>query len=177
MNCQEFLKALDGAPVPGSGPGEWPSGWADHASSCPECAFALRLERTLRSAPRWTERPRMNQDARALILARASKSTTAWRRAFVLAEDSAITALAGAGVAVAAVLAAPNLWSDVVPQSLRQAMAPYFQPIVESARTLSAPFVPFMHQSWGVALLALAGFVVIFAASLSAKSLSLRGVG
>ena len=175
MKCEEFLKAMDETSQPGSGPGDWPAGWADHASACPECAFALRLERTLRSAPRWAERPRMTQDARARILARASQSNTAWRRAAALAEDSAITALAGAGIAAAVVVSAPRLWNEVVPESFRQALGPYLQPVVESAHTLSAPFVPFLHQGWGMGLLALAGFFVFFAASLSAKSLSLRG--
>jgi|WetSurMetagenome_2_1015567.scaffolds.fasta_scaffold21820_2 hypothetical protein len=170
MTCEEFLRVLD-TRTNGEAP---PSDWVQHAQECSDCAFALRLERVMRSAPAWAEKPRLSAARRALVLNKASETSYLWSRLLPNLEESALTALAGGGLVALAFYVAPKLWATSVPEGLRRAVAPYAAPVVEGFHTLASPFIPILHQPWGVGLLGLTGFVVLFAAVLSARTLSIR---
>jgi hypothetical protein len=170
MTCEEFLRVLD-TRINGEAPS---SDWVHHAQECPECAFALRLERVMRSAPGWAEKPRLSAARRAKVLNRASETSYLWSRLLPNLEESALTALAGGGLVALAVFLAPKVWTTSVPEGLRRAIAPYATPVVEGFHALASPFIPLLQQPWGVGLLGLTGFVVLFAAVLSARTLSFR---
>jgi len=168
MNCDEFLQILDER-LNGDPP---PSGWSDHAAACPRCALALRLERALKAAPRWAERPRLSAQARAEVIRQVGAAPLYWRRFATLAEESAATALAAAGIAAVAIYAGPALWAATVPEEARRALVPYLRPLSEGFRAAALSFEPLLRQGWGVALLGLTAFVVLFAAALSTRVLS-----
>jgi hypothetical protein len=170
MTCEEFLRVLD-TRVNGEAP---PSDWIEHARECADCAFALRLERVMRSAPAWAENPRLSPARRALILKKASETSYLWSRLLPNLEESALTALAGGGLVALALYVTPKLWATSVPEGLRRGIAPYATPVVEGFHALASPFLPILQQPWGVTLLGLTGFVVLFAAVLSARTLSFR---
>jgi hypothetical protein len=170
MTCEEFLRVLD-TRTNGEAP---PNGWVEHARDCQECAFALRLERVMRAAPAWAERPRLSPARRALVLRKASETSYLWSRLLPNLEESALTALAGAGLVALSFYLAPKIWATSVPEGLRRGIAPYAVPVVEGFRALASPFNPLLQQPWGVGLLGLTGFVVLFAAVLSARSVSFR---
>jgi hypothetical protein len=170
MTCEEFLRVLD-TRVNGEAP---PSDWVQHAKDCADCAFALRLERVMRSAPAWAEKPRLSPVRRALVLNKASETSYLWSRLLPNLEESALTALAGGGFVALALYLAPKLWATSVPEGLRRGIAPYTAPVVEGFHVLTSPFLPILQQPWGIGLLGLTGFVVLFAAVLSARTLSFR---
>lgn len=167
MNCNEFLQILDER-LNGDPP---PAGWSDHAAACSRCALALRLERTLRAAPQWAERTRLSSRARAVVFRGVETAPLFWRRLETLAEESAAKALAAAGIAAVAIYAGPALWSSAVPETVRHAIGTHIQPLLEGLRTTAASFEPILRQGWGLPLLGLTGFVVLFAAALSARVL------
>ena len=170
MTCEEFLRVLD-TRVNGEAP---PGDWVRHAQECADCAFALRLERVMRSAPVWAEMPRLSPARRALVLNKASETSYLWSRLLPNLEESALTALAGGGLVALALYVAPKLWATSVPEGFRRAIAPYSTPVVEGFHALASPFLPILHQPWGIGLLGLTGFVVLFAAALSARTLTFR---
>lgn len=170
MTCEEFLRVLD-ARVNGEAP---PDGWLDHARGCPDCAFALKVERVMRSAPTWAEVPRLATERRALVLKAASESSYLWSHLVPNLEESAVTALGGGAFAALAFYVAPKLWASNVPEGLRTAVAPYVTPVAEGFHAIVSPFAPLLREPWGVGLLGLTGFFVLFAAVLSAKTLAFR---
>lgn len=170
MNCEEFLLILDER-LNGDPP---PAGWSDHAAACSRCALALRLERTLRAAPRWTERPHLSAQARATVIGQVAAAPLFWRRFETLAEESAATALAAAGIAAMVIFAGPALWTATVPETVRHALLPYLQPLLAGVRITVASFEPLLRQGWGLALLGFTAFMVLFAAVLSTRVLSPR---
>ncbi len=173
MRCEEFLRVLDrhldGDPTP--------SGWSDHAAGCPRCALALRLERTLRAAPRWAETPRLQPQTRATILRKVETAPLFWGHMAAMMEESAVSALVAAGIVAMLIIAGPALWQGAVPETVRATLLPYLQPLLSGARATAATFEPLVRQGWGVALLGFTGFVVLFAAALSTRALSLRSSG
>lgn len=170
MNCDEFLQILDER-LNGDPP---PAGWSDHAAACSRCALALRLERTLRAAPQWAERTHLSPRARAAVIRGVETAPVVWRRLETLAEESAATALAAAGIAAVAIYAGPALWASAVPEAVRRGLEPHIRPLLEGLRTTAASFEPILRQGWGLPLLGLTGFVVLFAAALSTRVLSPR---
>ncbi len=170
MNCNDFIQILD-AGLEGDPP---PAEWSEHAATCPRCALVLRLERTLRSAPRWAENPRLSARSRAAIVSVAGATPMFWRHVAAMAEEAAVSALVGAGMVAMAIYAGPSLWNGAVPEPVRLAVSPYLQPLFSGLGTVGAAFEPLLHQGWGVALISLTGFVVLFAAALSTRALSLR---
>jgi hypothetical protein len=92
-------------------------------------------------------------------------------------EESAVTALVAAGIVAMVIYAGPSLWQGVVPEAIRIALLPYLQPLLSGSRATAAAFEPLVRQGWGVAVLGLTGFVVLFAAALSTRALSLRASG
>jgi len=173
MRCEDFLQILDqhleGDPSPAE--------WSDHAAACPRCALALRIERTLRAAPRWAETPRLQPQTRATILRKVETAPLFWGHMAAMMEESAASALVAAGIAAMVIYAGPALWQGVVPETIRVALLPYLQPLLSGARATAATFEPLVRQGWGVALLGFTGFVVLFAAALSTRALSLRSAG
>jgi hypothetical protein len=170
MTCEEFLRILDER-VDGTAPS---AAWADHAAGCPACSMALRLERTLRDAPSWSEALRLSPDRRAAVLLKASSASYFWTRLLPTIEESALTALAAAGLAALVLNVAPKLWASAVPENIRGAIAPYTEPLLGAVRTFTAPFLPLLNETWGVALLGATAFTVLFAAVLSARTLAIR---
>ena len=170
MNCNDFLQILDerlnGDPAPAE--------WSDHAASCPRCAMALRLERTLRAAPRWSENPRLSAQARATVLRKVETAPLFWRHMAAMVEESAVSALVAAAMAAMVIYGGPALWEGAVPDSVRLALLPYLQPLMNGIRATAVTFEPLLRQGWGVALLGVTGFMVLFAAALSTRALSLR---
>ena len=167
MNCQEFLRILDER-VNGEAP---PHGWADHVATCPDCALALRLERTLRAAPTWAERPRMSPAARAAVLKRIQSAGLFWPRVAAMAEESAVRALVAAAVLFLSIAVLPGLWATTVSDGIKKALSHYAGPIFEGLLGTLVQFQPLLHQSWGLLLLGVTLFMVIFAASLSTRVL------
>ena len=167
MNCQKFLRILDER-VNGEAP---PQGWADHGATCPNCALALRLERTLRAAPSWAERPRMSSAARAAVLKRIQSAGLFWPRVVAMAEESAVRALVAAAVVFVSFAVLPRLWYTTVPEGFKKALSNYAGPLLEGFRGTLVQFQPLLHQNWGLLLLGVTLFMVIFAASLSTRVL------
>lgn len=170
MNCDDFLQILDER-LDGGPP---PTEWSGHAAACPSCAMALRLERTLRAAPRWAENPRLSAQARAIIIRKIGAAPLFWSHMAAMVEESAVSALAAAGIAAIVIYAGPALWEGAVPEAVHLALLPYLQPVLNGVRTTAATFEPLLRQGWGVALLGFTGFMVLFAAALSTRALSLR---
>lgn len=173
MNCNDFIQILDAGPDGAPPPAEWHG----HAATCPRCALALRLERTLRSAPRWAEHPRLPARSRAAIVSKVGATPIFWSHMAAMAEEAAVSALVGAAMVAMAVYAGPSLWTGAVPEPVRLALSPYLQPLLRGILTVGAAFEPLLHQGWGVALISLTGFLVLFAAALSTRALSLRPAG
>jgi hypothetical protein len=173
MRCEDFLhildRQLDGDPSP--------TEWSDHAAACPRCAFALRIERTLRAAPRWAENPRLRPQRRAAILRKVETAPLFWGHLAAMIQESAASALVAACVVAMVIFAGPALWQGAVPETVRVAMLPYLQPLLSGARAVTTTFEPLVRQGWGAALLGFTGFVVLFAAALSTRALSLRSAG
>jgi hypothetical protein len=173
MKCEDFLQILDQRLDGNTTPDEW----SDHAAACSRCAFALRLERTLRAAPRWAETARLQPRTRATILRKVETAPLFWGHMAAIMEESAASALVAAGIVAMVIYAGPALWQGAVPETVRAALLPFLQPLLNGARATAATFEPLVRQGWGVALLGFTGFVVLFAAALSTRVLSLRASG
>lgn len=167
MNCHEVQRTLDdlepGATVPIE--------CVDHASACPTCALALRIEMSLREAPRWAERPALSVEARARVLAKAKVRGLFWRQAAPLLEESAVTAMVLAILAAAALFFVPSFARGILPESARRAVLPYLQPLAEFMKGFASSLAPLTHQPWSVALLVGTIFAVMFAAVVSVRTL------
>lgn len=171
MTCEEFLRVLDEreSRVP-----LLSSEQKRHAESCAGCALAVRLESELMSASAWAEAPRLPAKSRARVLARAKRATLFGWPAARLLEDSALSSLVTAVVAGAAVYVAPGLLRRVVPPKVWEVLLAYLAPVLEWGRSIAEGFAPLSRQGWGIPLMAFALFLLVFAATLSAKAL---GVG
>lgn len=167
MNCHEVQRVLDelepGAPVPFE--------CMNHASACPECALALRIEMSLREAPRWAEHPALSVEARARVLAKAKVRGLFWRQAAPLLEESAVTAMVLAILAAAALFFVPSLTQGILPEPARRAVLPYLQPVADFMKGFASSLAPLAHQPWSLALLVATLFAVMFAAVVSVRTL------
>jgi hypothetical protein len=170
MNCQEVLDLLDSL-EPGAQPS---SACLEHAASCPRCAFALRLEATLRSAPGWAEKPQLKPESRAKVLAGAAVGRLFWHRSVAMLEESAVTALVLLILAAAGFVLLPGLVKSMLPSSVRTVLAPYLEPLAGPVKALVATFSPLLHEPWGFALIVVTGFMVLLAAVMSALMLKPR---
>ena len=173
MTCEEFLRALDEresrAPA-------LSSRQRQHADSCAGCALALRLESELLSAPAWADVPRLPEKSKAKVLSRAKRITLFGWPAARLVEDSAVSSLVTAVIAGATVYVAPGLLRRVLPPKIWDVVLAFLAPVLEWGRSLAEGFAPLAKQGWGVPLMALALFLLVFAATLSAKALGVGAV-
>jgi hypothetical protein len=170
MNCQEVLDFLDSL-EPGAEPS---SECLEHAASCPTCAFALRLEATLRSAPGWSEKLQLKPESRARVLAGAKVGRIFWRRTVAMLEEAAVTAFVLLILAAAGFVLLPGLVKAMLPQSVRAVLAPYLEPLAGPMKNLLATFSPLLHEPWGFALIVATAFVVLLAAVMSTLMLRPR---
>jgi hypothetical protein len=167
MNCRECLDLLDGlepgAPVP--------EACREHATSCPACALALRIEESLREAPVWAKQPRLALETRAGLLGRARLGRLFWRQASSLFEEAAATALTLLSAIAGLVILWPKLSVTLMPEPVRRAAAEYLGPAAGYLSGLLSPLAPLIREPWGLALTAAALFSILMAAVLSAKVL------
>lgn len=168
MTCEEFLKALDGRETrsPALSPEQ-----KQHAGSCKACALAARLEDELACAPYWAGSLRLPEKSRARVLARAKRSTLFGWPPSRLLEDSAVSSLVMAVIAGAAVYILPGLSKRVLPPRVWDVVLSALAPLLDWGRSVAEAFAPLASQNWGLPLLALALFLLVFAATLSVKVL------
>jgi len=164
MTCAEFEEILQGAalglPIP-------PEARA-HASVCPRCSFALRLESTLKEAPRWSARPQLAVERRATLLARARVQIlpTPWLGPGPLLEQSALNAAITLLLLVVGIYGLPPVLRGTLPGPLYDTL---FREVAPLAATVKGFVEPLLQQGWGSFVLAAAGFSLCFAAALSAR--------
>ena len=170
MTCEEVIKAIDER-EPGA---QVPAGCFAHARECPECAFALRLELALQDAPAWSPRPSLSAAARSQVLKKAGPGTGLWTLVQGVFEESAVTAGTLLLLVVAGGFLLPSVLRNTLkPEALdaaRRALAPVLTPLQD----FLSQFSPMMHQAGGLALLALAGFALLFAAVFTARMMRLE---
>jgi hypothetical protein len=163
MTCTEFERILEEAQGVAM-----PAEARVHAATCPQCAFALRLEMTLREAPRWTLHPRLSVERRATLLARARVQTHApeWFGSGPLLEQSALNALVTLTLLMVGVYGLPFVLKGSLPAPLFERLSQGMEPLTVALKGLVAPL---LQQPWGLVILAAAGFSLCFAAALSAR--------
>jgi len=169
MKCGEFRRVLDERE---SREISLTPDQREHVERCAVCAFGLRLEEELLAAPGWAEKARMSFESKALVLAKAKVSRLFFgQRAASLLEDSAFSALITVIIAGALVYVLPGFLKRLLPPGALDAARPYAEPFLQLARDFAGTFAPLAGQAWGVSLLAVTVFLLVFAAVLSAKVL------
>ena len=163
MTCTEFEQILgeaQGAQVPPEA--------RSHAASCPQCAFALRLETALRDAPRWAAQSRLAPERRATLLARARAHapTPEWFGTGPLLEQSALNALVTLTLLLVGGYGLPLVLKGSLPATLFERLSQGVAPLTVALKGLVGPL---LQQQWGLLVLAAAGFSLCFAAALSAR--------
>jgi len=164
MTCAEFEKVLEEAAL---GRPVSPEARA-HAAACPRCAFALRLESTLRDAPRWAVRPQLAVDRRATLMARArvQMPPAPWFGPGPLLEQSALNAAITLLLLGVGAYGLPPVLRGTLPAPLYDTLAREVTPLLTTLKGLVGPL---LQQGWGPLVLAAAGFSLCFAAALSAR--------
>lgn len=164
MTCTEFESALEAAAVGQALPPEARA----HASSCPRCSFALRLEGTLRDAPRWSLPPRMAVERRATLLARAKvqSAPVPWLGPGPLLERSALNAALTLLFLLVGAYGLPSVLEGTLPAPVYGALSREVAPLFGTVKGFVAPL---LQQGWGLPVLLAAGFSLCFAAAVSAR--------
>lgn len=165
MTCPEFDRDLERAAC-----GEALSAEAEaHAALCASCAFSLRLETTLREAPRWSLfEPRLSAETRANLLAKARLMTplSSWFGGGPLLEQSAWNAAAILLALVLGYFGLPLLLHGTLPEPVYGTLV---REITPPMKLLEGFLAPLLKQPWGLFALAAAGFALCFSASLGAR--------
>jgi len=169
MTCEEFTRDIDERE--GRALSLTPQ-QREHVGSCPSCAFALAVENELVAAPAWAAEVRMSLESRARVLAKAKVGRLFFRQhAARLVEDSAFSALVTMVIAGALVYVLPGLLERSIPSGALDTIKPYLEPFLQFGREVAAAFAPLAAQAWGVGLMAVTLFILVFTAVLSAKVL------
>jgi hypothetical protein len=168
MTCEEFLRALDERETRSLA---LSAEQKQHAGSCPACALAVQLETELACAPSWAGSLRLPEKSRSRVLARAKRPALFGWPPSRLLEDSAVSSLVMAVIAGAAVYVVPGLSKRVLPPRVWDAILAALAPVLEWGHWVAEAFAPLASQGWGLPLLALALFLLVFAATLSVKAM------
>lgn len=171
MRCDAFLDALDrhaDRDLPAQAP------WLDHARTCPSCALALRLERSLRDAPSWTPTPALSPERRARVLAEAKLRALHIPSPLQLLGESAVSALVVLSIMGAAAYALTGKAAGLLPDVAHGWFRPVLAPLEGALRGLVAAADPLLQSPSLVVLLAMTTFAVCLAAIFSARVVSMR---
>ena len=171
MTCEEFLMLLDSRTA-AAPPAD--TSWLAHAGSCPSCALALRLERSLLTAPTWAAMPTLSPERKARVFAEARSSSIFLPSTLRLLVDSAIPALLAASFLVAIVSLFPWKVLEFLPAELRDWILPSLVPFIRAWETGLAYFAPLAGHPLGAGLLLAAAFTACLAAMVSLRVLSPR---
>jgi hypothetical protein len=171
MPCPDVLRLLDecepGEPVP--------EAFLAHARECPSCAFALRLHRTLQTAPQWAPLPGMGAAARGRVMAKARRiagrsgaGPLAWLLESALGASMVAVAVGAAGTLL------PSTLHELLPPPAWKTLVDLLAPLTAFWAGLSEAFGPLAANPAGLTLMAATGFLVLMAAFASLRLLAVK---
>lgn len=162
MTCSEFEGLLDLLEKGQSLPDEALA----HAASCSNCALALRLERVIFAAPKWTKKERMTVERRAAVLARVRTGNFISAGMAETLYESLLNAVVALALLGAAAIFAPPYLKDILPPAVYDLFGTFSAPVLAAMKPVTTPL---LATPIGTVLLVIACFTFCFAAAFSAR--------